>query len=135
MVVERLKLAKHPLKIAVDLDDTILGTDRWDLDVPGHNQQPIGNVVACLKWLRSSGVKVVIFTSRKSSSREQTIAQLAEHDIEYDKIVFDKPQFDLFVDNKAMMFQGNWSNQFTIDCLEQAMDNRVSDIETYPMLF
>lgn len=124
-----------PITIALDLDDTILGTDCFDPEHIDHNQKPIGNVVQNINSIRALGVRVVIFTSRKSSGRDATIAQLRRFGINYDDIIFDKPQFDVFLDNKAMKFQGTWDADATDDLLSEAVSNRNIDRDRYPTYF
>lgn len=128
-------MSAPPITIALDLDDTILGTDRFDPNQLDHNQEPIGDVAQNIRMIRSRGVRVVIFTSRKSETREATLAQLRRFDINYDDVIFDKPQFDLFLDNKAMRFEGTWNTAMADMLISEAMTNRDIDIDRYPMYF
>jgi len=37
-----------------------------------------------------------------------TIKQLKKWKVKYHKLIFGKPSFDLFVDDKALFFKDNW---------------------------
>lgn len=138
-IFQLARINKHkqgmPITIALDIDDTLLGTDRFDPDHVDNNQTPIGDVVQRVKYIRSRGIRVVLFTSRKSHLREATVAQLRRAGIDYDDIVFDKPFFDVLLDNKAMKFEGAWDSESTEALIAEAFENRRIDMERYPTFF
>ena len=37
-----------------------------------------------------------------------TLKQLKKWDIKYRKLIFGKPSFDLYIDDKALFFKDNW---------------------------
>ena len=37
-----------------------------------------------------------------------TLKQLKKCDIKYHKLIFGKPSFDLYIDDKALFFKDNW---------------------------
>lgn len=123
---------------AVDLDDTLTRFKEgccWDLEAQDNNQEPIPGAAACLHILRERGIKVVVFTSRKSCFREKTLEQLMRWGFEYDDIVFDKPQFDLLLDNKAMTASGTWNGDALSSIFNALQSNRELDKLRYPTFF
>ena len=38
-----------------------------------------------------------------------TLKQLKKWDVKYHKLIFGKPSFDLFIDDKALFFKDNWN--------------------------
>ena len=37
-----------------------------------------------------------------------TLKQLKKWDVKYHKLIFGKPSFDLFIDDKTLFFKNNW---------------------------
>ena len=37
-----------------------------------------------------------------------TLKQLKKWDVKYHKLIFGKPSFDLYIDDKALFFKDNW---------------------------
>ena len=91
--------------IYVDCDETlcVLPVDRdYERAVP---------VMANVKWvnrLKDQGHKIVIWTARGQTTgrswRALTERQLADWGVRYDELSFDKPAFDLLIDDKACPF-------------------------------
>ena len=73
-----------------------------------------------INYLFKSGYMIKLFTSRymgrnmenKSKAKKQgykmTANQLKKWNVNYHKLFFGKPSFDLFVDDKAIYFKKNW---------------------------
>ena len=39
-----------------------------------------------------------------------TLKQLKKWDVKYHKLIFGKPSFDLYIDDKTLFFKDNWYN-------------------------
>ena len=102
------------MKIAIDLDNTLLKTNGRDY----RNSTPIEEAIKKVNKLYSDGHHITIFTARGQSSRVDwtltTKKQLEKFNIPYhDLIVGDKPSFDLLIDDKAVNAI-DWINDDTI---------------------
>lgn len=114
------------MTIAIDFDGVIhgyskgwSGGDIYDPPVPGTKE--------ALQKLKDAGHKLYIFSTRsnkifhKKDKVDQNKAMKAwmdEHEIPYDKIwTFGKPMADLFIDDRALCFKGDWN-----DTVNQALE-------------
>ena len=61
---------------------------------------PITETVELIKRLAEAGCDIVLMTARYEEDRAKTVAWLDRHDIPYSKLVMDKPNADLYVDDK-----------------------------------
>lgn len=123
------------IRIALDLDDTILyqkpNTSYFD-----NEMEAFAGVRLAIAAYRRDGFEVVVYTSRKACEYEAVESTLRQHGIEVDAIFYDKLQFDVLVDNKAMTFTGSWLNtDFCADVTSAAMINRDIDRVRYPEFF
>ena len=44
----------------------------------------------------------------KKQGYKKTLLQLHSWNIKFDKLIFGKPSFDLFIDDKSIFFKKNW---------------------------
>ncbi len=84
---------------------------------------PIKKNIKVLDILKKKGHYIKIFTSRfmgrnnenKKSAKQQgykfTKKQLEKWKVTYDELIFGKPSYDVFVDDKNLSFKNNWSKQ------------------------
>jgi capsule biosynthesis phosphatase len=84
--------------------------------------RPLPQAAERIRSLRASGHYVILATARHMQTcgsnvgmvvarQAQTlIAWLNRHGIEYDELWFGKPHADLYVDDKALAFTGNWED-------------------------
>jgi len=105
------------MTIAVDFDGVI---HRYGKGWNGGEiyDKPVNGVREALQKLRNEGHKIYIFSVRtntifhkkdKMDQEKMMKAWLEENQIPYDKIwTFGKPMADIFIDDRAIGFKGNW---------------------------
>ena len=90
------------MKIAFDLENTLcspsINEKIKDKILAKEPSRPMLNV---LKDLKYKGHEIVIFTHRPKKLRRQTVKWLKFYAIPYDKLIMDKPNYDLLIDDKA----------------------------------
>jgi capsule biosynthesis phosphatase len=124
------------MRICLDIDGTLC-------EVRGHGDdyaavRPLPQAAERIRALRAAGHYVILATARHMQTcnsnvgmvvarQGQTlIAWLHRHGIEYDELWFGKPHADVYVDDKAFVFSGNW-NEVTQDRLTRSCE-RVGQI-------
>lgn len=88
--------------IYVDIDDTICSMPK-----NSHNYAeatPMYDRIAKINDLHNSGHTIIYWTARGSKTginwQDVTVNQLNRWLVKYDQIFFDKPVYDLFIDDK-----------------------------------
>lgn len=83
---------------------------------------PIKNNIKILKLLKKKGHYIKIFTSRFMGRNDENIKnakkqgyvftkkQLKKWEVSYDELIFGKPSYDFFIDDKCLFYKKNWSN-------------------------
>jgi capsule biosynthesis phosphatase len=119
------------MRICLDIDGTLC-------EVRGHGDdyaavRPLPQAAERIRALRAAGHYVILATARHMQTcnsnvgmvvarQGQTlIAWLDRHGIEYDELWFGKPHADVYVDDKAFTFSGNW-NEVTQDKLHRCCE-------------
>ncbi|MFW5847978.1 MAG: hypothetical protein ACOCVF_03595 [bacterium] len=97
--------------IFVDIDNTICeNNDNLDYS----KSTPIKNRINEINNLYDNGHKIIYWTARGTISRidwkDITIKQFKDWGVKYHELKFEKPYFDLFIDDKAI----NTSNFFNV---------------------
>ena len=81
-------------------------------------------VISFINSLYDQGYEIKIFTARymgrfnsdvlkvKKYGYKKTEQQLQKWNLKYHKLILGKPNFDIFVDDKALGFKKNWINDF-----------------------
>ena len=102
--------------ICFDIDNTICKTD-------GRNYlkaKPKKFAIKKINDLYHKGFYIKLFTSRymgrnkeniakaKSQGFKMTIEQLKKWKLKFHKLIFGKPSFDLFIDDKSLFFDKYW---------------------------
>jgi hypothetical protein len=100
-----------------DLDNVLCKT-------PASNykkSKPIKRNINILSTLKKRGHYIKIFTARymgrnnensklaKKQGYKFTKDQLKNWGVHYDELIFGKPSYDIFVDDKNLSFKNNWS--------------------------
>ena len=90
------------MKIYIDIDNTICITDHSEY----ANSKPIYSRIETINRLYDDGHYIVYWTARGVRSKKDwstlTITQLQKWNCKYHDIVFNKPDYDLFIDDKSM---------------------------------
>jgi len=106
------------MRICLDIDGTLC-----EVRSPGADYaavRPLPHAAERIRSLRAAGHYVILATARHMQTcgsnvgmvmarQGQTLlAWLQRHGIEYDELWFGKPHADLYIDDKAVAFSGNW---------------------------
>lgn len=106
--------------ICFDIDGVICKTNKSDY----KNSSPLKKNIKIINELYDKKYNVILFTARymgrfKNNSKKATklgkkytLKQLKEWGVNYNKIFFAKPSFDIVVDDKSIFFKKNWTTFF-----------------------
>jgi hypothetical protein len=91
-------------KIAIDFDGVLANY------IPGMASRdktgsPIAGAKLSLRKLRNLDYRIIIWTSRPIT--DNLIRWFEKCEIPYDEII-SKPDFHIFIDDRAIRFEGNW---------------------------
>ena len=112
--------------LCFDLDNVICKTK----NVNYKNAKPIARTVKIINKAYSYKFKVLIFTGRfygkcngnlnkiLKMDNGLTKRQLKKWKIKYHRLIFGKPMFDVYVDDKNFQFKKNWHKQFNNQILK-----------------
>ncbi len=96
------------MKYFIDLDNTLCYTQDSDYE----NSKPIIERINFVSELKEKGHSITIWTARGSASgkdhRDLTLKQLKEWNIKYDNILFGKPCYDCYIDDKSFNVDDYW---------------------------
>ena len=111
-----MKNKKFKKIICFDVDNVICHTKEKDY----RNAEPNKKSIKKINNLFKQGYIIKLFTGRymgrnnenrlkaKRQGYKMTVKQLKKWNLNYHKLFFGKPSFDLFVDDKSMYFKKNW---------------------------
>ena len=106
------KMVGDEVKVLMfDIDGTLCTQESSDY----MRAKPFVDRINLINELRRGGKYIKLFTSRGITSgidwKEQTTAQLLSWGLEYDELIFGKPHYDLFIDDKSIYSEDfRWSN-------------------------
>ncbi len=90
------------MKYCFDIDGTICTNTNGDYG----KAQPLTNRIKIINNLFDEGHQIIMFTARGSTTNfdwtDLTRQQLKEWGVNYHKLIFGKPEADIFVDDKAI---------------------------------
>lgn len=110
-------MTKSIKTICFDIDGVICKTIKSNY----KSSKPIKKNIKTINNFYKKGYIVKIFTARcmgrnfdnikkaEKDIKTITINQLQNWNVNYHKIFFGKPSYDLFVDDKSLFFKKNWS--------------------------
>jgi hypothetical protein len=96
------------MKIVIDIDGTLCDEEDTDMS----KRRPYEHRIAKLNAMYDNGATIVIYTSRGMNSTHDdpvlsdqkyrifTESQLAEWGVKYHRLMFGKPNADVYIDNK-----------------------------------
>jgi len=88
------------MRVAIDFDMVIFDKQKGIL-----HKEAITFINAC----KEQGDEITIFTSRSDDQYSTVKALLSE--CNYDRLICGKPQYDIFIDDKAVKFNG-WDKEY-----------------------
>ena len=110
-------MRKSKIKIiCFDLDNVICKTNKKNY----FSAKPNIKVINKINELFGKGYYIKIFTARymgrnneniekaKAKVYTKTLIQLKNWNLKFNKLIFGKPSYDLFVDDKSIYFKKNW---------------------------
>ncbi len=107
------------MKIAIDFDGVLHGYSKGWSDGSIYDA-PVPGAAEAMKKLKEEGHTLYIFSTRtnpifkkkKEDSVDQKVMMeewMKQHGIPFDKVwTFGKPMADLFIDDRAIGFRGDW---------------------------
>ena len=82
-----------------DIDGTITKeTEGWDY----KERTPRLDVIGTINKVKKDGNIVILWTSRRWIDEDITIRWLKDNNVLYDKLVMDKPRWDLYICDKSI---------------------------------
>ena len=107
------------MKIAVDFDGVLHGYSKGWSDGTIYDP-PVPGAAEAMQKLKELGHTLYIFTTRTnpifkdkeaSNAQKKAVEQwLKDYQIPFDKVwTFGKPMADIFIDDRAIGFRGNWN--------------------------
>lgn len=111
---------KKALRVCIDIDGTICHTKKDDelySDV-----QPLPGAIESLIELKRTGAYIILYTARHMKTCESNVGRvvakqgktlfdwLEKNRLPYDEIWFGKPIADVYIDDRALKFDGNWND-------------------------
>lgn len=106
------------MRICIDIDGTICA-----LRKPHENYSdvlPIEGASEKIKALKEKGCYIILCTARHMKTCDANVGKviakqgltllewLNKHDFVYDEIWFGKPNADVYIDDRALKFEGSW---------------------------
>ncbi len=103
--------------IAFDLDATICNSIRRFHPEDILKVKPYPKMVKLMRELKAEGHEVIIFTRRGClpNGRKLTKKWIKMHDIPCDKLITNKPHYDLLIDDRSMSPFNGWISTGTVE--------------------
>ena len=113
------KKSNKILTYCFDIDGVICNTKKNNY----KTSIPIKKTIKRINNLYSKGNRIIIFTARfmgrsneniklaKKRGYKLTFNQLKKWNVNFHKLIFGKPSFDVIIDDKALFFKKNWQNK------------------------
>jgi dTDP-glucose pyrophosphorylase len=91
------------MRICIDIDGTVCEYRSPTGDYA--STLPLPHAAAFIRARKEEGHTIILHTARQG---ETLLRWLAEHGVPYDELVFGKPYADIYIDDNALRFEGNW---------------------------
>lgn len=117
--MKKIKIKNSLQVYCFDIDGVICSTKNSDY----KNSQPIYKSIKKINDLYFSGNKILIFTSRfmgrsndnpilaKKRGYQFTFKQLKKWKLNFHKLIFGKPSFNVVIDDKSLFYKKDWHNK------------------------
>lgn len=127
---------EREMKYIIDIDNTICNTENSDYE----NSQPITENIHHVNSLYDLGHEIVYWTARGGNSgidhSELTKKQLAEWGCKYTDVMFNKPVYDIWVDDKAFWIFDDVQTEKHTNKFSDAVAQRLKEIrEKDPFIY
>ncbi len=108
------------LILCFDIDNVICKTKK---NKNYFLSKPILKNINCINNLFNKGYYIKLFTARymgrskenirlaKKKAKNLTITQLKRWNVLHHELIFGKPSYDLFIDDKSIFYKKNWSKK------------------------
>ena len=115
-------MVKKKRKICFDIDGVICKTKNNNY----KKSKPIKRNIKLINLLFDKNFEIIIYTARfmgrnkdqiskaKKQGYKFTSNQLAKWGVKYHKLIFGKPSFDIYVDDKNLGFKKKWIRQLKL---------------------
>lgn len=113
---------KHNPTICVDFDGVVHGYSQGWKGAENIYDPPVPGAAEAIKTMRSWGARVVIFSTR-ASTNEGTLAMwawLKKYGIEVDGLSHEKPMAVIYIDDRALRFEGKWEETIKTIVMHEA---------------
>lgn len=103
--MKKMMSKKQKYCIAFDLDNTLCESIRKNHPDDIMKVLPKKEMIKTLKELKKRGHTITIFTRRDvcgKESRKLTIKWLRKYKIPYDRLITEKPHYDILIDDRAI---------------------------------
>ena len=109
---------KKRKKICFDIDGVIFKRKNNNY----KKSKPIKRNIKLINLFFDKNFEIIIYTARFMGRNKDQISkakkqgynftknQLKKWNLKYDRLIFGKPSFDLFIDDKSIFFKKSWSN-------------------------
>lgn len=95
-------------KICIDIDG-VIATELDEGDWKYERCVYIAGSREVILSIKALGYAICLFSARWEIDRDKTIEWLQEHNIYYDELILGKPKADIYVDDRALRFMGDWN--------------------------
>jgi hypothetical protein len=110
------------MKYCFDIDGTICTNTYGKYDIA----QPINSIIMQINSLYDNGHDIILFTARGSTTgidwRKITEKQMCEWGVKYNKLMFGKPEADVYIDDRAMSLD-EWYDKLPDDATDTYAKN------------
>lgn len=108
------------MRICIDIDGTICSLREPHQSY--HEVSPLAGAAKKIKTLKENGHYIILSTARHMKTCEANIGKvvaregltllewLNKHEFIYDEIWFGKPYAHVYLDDKALKFEGSWAD-------------------------
>lgn len=103
----RKTVSGRRLRVVVDIDGVIAEESHSNIFTTDYSRlKTVKGTKEALLKLHRAGTFIVLHTARRPELETITKCWLAEHRIMYDDLVFGKPSGDVYIDDRALKFNG-----------------------------